>query len=944
MSGTDKADYKKTLNLPQTSFPMKANLVQREPEILKGWEEGEAYRHMVESGGEKGFFILHDGPPYANGHIHLGTALNKILKDIIIKSRNMQGWRTEFVPGWDCHGLPIEIKVEQELGDKKQILPVSVVRKACRAYADKWMNIQRKEFKRLGVLGVWDKPYISMDPDYEAVTARELCNFMSDGSVSRSKKPVHWCSSCHTALAEAEVEYYDHSSPSIYVRFPINDPNLKKRFPEAVPGHSYIVIWTTTPWTVPDNMAIALHPDLNYVMVRVEGECYILAEERLDECRRLFGWLNAESLGIARGMDLKGLLAEHPFYDRRSPLVTGGHVTLESGTGVVHTAPGHGREDYEIGLENNLEILSPLDDDGRFMPGVEFFAGLTVEEANTAVIAKLNAAGHLIREDRINHSYPHCWRCKKPVIFRATTQWFISMDANYLRERALKAIRKDVRWIPAWGEERIYSMIEHRPDWCVSRQRTWGVPIVALICKSCGRAWHESDWALGMTDRFAVHPTGCDYWFDAPLEEIVPDGLRCPDCGGADWRKETDILDVWFDSGTSFAAVLERRPECRFPADMYLEGSDQHRGWFHSSLLAAIGTRRVPPYREVLTHGYVVDGEGKKMSKSMGNAMVPDEVINKFGAEILRLWVSSVDYREDVRMSGEILNRLVDAYRRIRNTCRYLLGSLYDFSKENIVSDADMDALDRHAVDLVSRAHQDIQAAYVGYEFHKVFHNLHNLCVSDLSAFYLDVIKDRLYASAPASLERRSAQTAMYRILLILLADMAPVMSFTAEEILTHLSPALLPDVKTVFALRDEHLALLFLEAEEVGRRQTLLDVRAEITRAIEPLRKAGQIGHALDTDITLYAGAALRRDLLALGTDLRPLFIVSGFSLHPLEEAPSEALRAENVEDLRIVARPASGEKCGRCWVYSRELGSDPNHPDLCPRCAAVLTSIAAS
>ncbi|MDR1946069.1 MAG: isoleucine--tRNA ligase [Desulfovibrio sp.] len=938
MSEPVKADYKKSLNLPRTSFPMKADLTRREPEILKRWEEDDAYGHMVKSGGQRGVFVLHDGPPYANGHIHLGTALNKILKDIIVKSRNMQGFRAEFVPGWDCHGLPIELKVEQELGEKKRNLPPLVVRGACRQYAYKWLNIQRDEFKRLGVLGVWDKPYISMDPEYEAVTARELGNFMAGGSVTRSKKPVHWCSSCRTALAEAEVEYHDRSSPSIYVRFPVKDEKLKQYVPEAVPGHTYIVIWTTTPWTIPDNTAVAVHPDFDYVLVRVEGEYYILADERFDECRRLFGWLNAESLHRVKGGNLKGLVAEHPFYGRPSPVVTAGHVTLDAGTGVVHTAPGHGREDYDAALAAGLEILSPMDDDGRFFPDVPFFGGMSVDEADPAVIDKLNSVGCLIREDRIRHSYPHCWRCKKPVIFRATTQWFISMEADYLRERALKAVRKDVRWIPAWGEERIYSMIEHRPDWCISRQRTWGVPIVALICRSCGTAWHDAAWSREIADRFAAYPTGCDYWFEAPLEEIVPAGLACPRCGAAEWRRETDILDVWFDSGTSFAAVLEQRPECRFPADMYLEGSDQHRGWFHSSLLVSMGTRRVPPYREVLTHGYVVDGEGRKMSKSGGNVIVPDEVISRYGAEILRLWVSSVDYREDVRISDEILKRLVDAYRRIRNTCRYLLGNLYDFGREDMTADADMDPLDRHALDMVSRAHREIQAAYESYEFHKVFHTLHNLCVSDLSAFYLDVIKDRLYASAPRSRERRSAQTALYRILLILTADMAPVLSFTAEEVLSGLPEALKPEVGTVFALSGGESDTLYLGAEDVARRQTLLNVRSEITRAIEPLRKAGQIGHALDTEVTLYAGNALAGDLPALGMDLRALFIVSGFALRPLEDAPAEAVRAENLDDLRILVRPAAGVKCTRCWIYSRELGSDPAHPDLCPRCAAVL------
>jgi isoleucyl-tRNA synthetase len=896
---------------------------------------------MVASGGEKGMFVLHDGPPYANAHIHIGTALNKILKDIIVKSRNMQGYRAEYVPGWDCHGLPIELKVEHELGEKKKTLPAAAVRGACREYANKWLEIQREEFKRLGVLGVWDAPYVSMSPEYEAATARELGNFMAAGSVVRSKKPIHWCCSCHTALAEAEVEYYDHTSPSIYVRFPVSDARLNAFLPRAEAGKTWLAIWTTTPWTLPDNMAVAMHPEADYALVRVEGDYYILAEERLDFCRESFGWVDVEPVSIVKGADLKGLISRHPFYHRDSPVVLGKHVTLDAGTGIVHTAPGHGREDYDMGLENNLEILSPLDEDGRFLDSVEFFAGKTVFEANPLVIRKLTEQGNLITEGKISHTYPHCWRCKQPVIFRATTQWFISMDANNLRSRSLQAIRKDVRWIPSWGEERIYSMIEHRPDWCISRQRTWGVPIVALLCESCGEAWHNPVWNRDMADRFARHPTGCDYWFEAPLEEIVPEGLTCRSCGGKTWRRERDILDVWFDSGTSFAAVLERRPDCRFPADLYLEGSDQHRGWFHSSLLAAMGTRGTPPYRAVLTHGYVVDGEGKKMSKSIGNVVAPGEVIERFGAEILRLWVASVDYREDIRMSEEILKRQVDAYRRIRNTCRYLLGNLYDFAKVDAVADADLDPLDRYALDVVTRAHREVQEAYAEYEFHKVFHTLHNLCVTDLSAFYLDVLKDRLYASAPKSAERRSAQTALWRILLILVSDMAPVLSFTAEEAFSHLSPSLKPDMPTVFALCDRDMPTLRLSGEECARWKTLLDVRAEIMKAIEPLRESGKIGHGLDTSVTLYAGSGLTADILALGTDLRSLFIVSQFTVRPLDQAPADALAAQDLEELFISVRRAEGAKCDRCWIYSTDIGSDPLFPGVCPRCASVLRSL---
>ena len=939
-----KADYKNSLNLPNTSFPMKANLAQREPQAVKEWDESGAYGHMVSRGGEKGRYVLHDGPPYANGHLHLGHALNKVLKDIIVKSRNMQGYRAEYVPGWDCHGLPIELKVEHELGEKKKTLPPHVVRKICREYATKWMGIQRKEFKRMGVFGVWENPYLSMHPEYEATTAAELGVFMAQGSVVRSKKPIHWCCSCHTALAEAEVEYHDRTSPSIYVRFPVVDEKLNDFLPRAVSEHTYIVIWTTTPWTVPDNMAIAVHPEFDYVLVRESGDYYILAEERLDECRKVFGWMEAQVISLIKGAQLKGLLAKHPIYDRLSPVVLGTHVTLDAGTGAVHTAPGHGREDYDMALENNLEILSPLDDDGRFLESVEFFGGHTVFEANPLVTRKLTENNMLLAEGKVRHSYPHCWRCKQPVIFRATTQWFISMEANSLRDRALKAIRKDVRWIPAWGEERIYAMIENRPDWCISRQRTWGVPIVALLCESCNEAWFDAAWNKEMAARFAKHPTGCDYWFEASLEEIVPQGLACPSCGGAKWKRETDILDVWFDSGTSFAAVLEKRPECAFPADLYLEGSDQHRGWFHSSLLVSVGNRAMPPYRSVLTHGYVVDGEGKKMSKSLGNGIDPDEVITKYGAEILRMWVASVDYREDVRVSDEILNRQVDAYRRIRNTCRYILGNLGDFSPADALADADLDPLDRYALDVVTRASREVQTAYEEYEFHRVFHTLHNLCVSDLSAFYLDVLKDRLYASLPGGRERRSAQTALWRILMILLADMAPVLSFTAEEAFSHVPAALKPDLPTIFALRRSDLLPLEMSAEERARWTTLLAVRAEITRAIEPLRKAGDIGHALDTAVTLYVDDALARELEALGADLRALFIVSQFAVRPLAKVPAGAFSASEMEGLRIVVAKAEGEKCSRCWILSTELGADPGYADTCPRCASVLKELAVS
>ena len=941
-TGASMSDYKKTLNLPQTAFPMKANLAQREPQMLKQWEESNAYAAMVDTCTAKGAYVLHDGPPYANGHIHMGTALNKILKDIIIKSRNMQGFEARYVPGWDCHGLPIEHKVEQELKEKKKTLPAHVVRKCCRDYAGKWIDIQRKEFRRLGVLGDWENPYRSMTPAYEAITARELARFVEKGNVVRAKKPIYWCCSCHTALAEAEVEYADHTSPSIFVRFSLPDQKLKNIFPQADTGRSYVIIWTTTPWTLPDNMAVCLHPEFMYALVEADGAQYVLARELVESCAATFGWSDYKVLGEAEGSALEGLEARHPFYNRVSPLILGRHVTLDAGSGCVHTAPGHGREDYEVGLQYKLDVLSPLDDAGRFLPSVEFFAGLNVFEANPKVIEKLQEVGALLREQKISHSYPHCWRCKNPVIFRATTQWFISMEKNNLRQQALTAINEKVNWIPAWGRERIYNMIESRPDWCISRQRQWGVPILALLCEDCGEAWNDPKWMTEMTERFAAHPTGCDYWYEADLSEIVPEGLKCPHCGGQHWKKESDILDVWFDSGTSFAAVLEARPELRFPADLYLEGSDQHRGWFHSSLLVAEGTRNTPPYKTVLTHGYVVDGEGRKMSKSIGNVIAPQELIDKFGAEIVRLWVASVEYREDIRISDQILNRLVDAYRRIRNTCRFILGNITDLSEADLLPAGELLSLDRFALDVAAQVHQRIQDAYEAFEFHKVYHTLHNYCVTDLSGVYLDILKDRLYTSAPKSRERRSAQTALCHILRMLVRDMAPVLSFTAEEIFGYIPEGLREKASTVFALPPLDAAPWLLEDGVRDDWNTLLNVRGAVTRAIEPLRRDGVVGHSLDTAVTLYMADELRERVEGLKTDLRAFCIVSQLRTAALADAPAQAVQDAEVPGLAIGVDKAEGEKCERCWIYNTELGTDPEHPTLCPRCAAALKELA--
>jgi isoleucyl-tRNA synthetase len=936
------SDYKKTLNLPATTFPMKANLRQKEPELLDFWAKSDTYRAMVAARKGKPRYVLHDGPPYANGRLHMGHALNKILKDIIVKSRHMAGYEAPYVPGWDCHGLPIEHKVEQELKEKKKTgLPAVVIRKLCREYAMKFVDIQRKEFKRLGVFGEWDDPYLTLNPAYESATARILCEFVESGSVIRGKKPIHWCISCKTALAEAEVEYADEKSPSIFVRFPLTDPRTAQVLPGADPKDTYAVIWTTTPWTLPDNMAVAVHPDFDYALVAAGGGRYILAKELLPGLAKRFGWETYEVLSEAPGVALEGLAARHPFYDRPSPLVLGDHVTLEAGTGLVHTAPGHGREDYDVGVRYGLEILSPMDDSGRFLDSVEFFRGKDVFEANPLVIEKLKEVGHLLAQSGISHSYPHCWRCKKPVIFRATTQWFVSMEKNDLRARALAAIENDVAWIPAWGKERIHNMISGRPDWCISRQRNWGVPIIALLCASCDAAYNDPAWMTDVAAKFASHPRGCDYWFEAPMEEIVPPGLTCPHCGGTHWVKEDDILDVWFDSGTSFAAVVEQRPECRFPADMYLEGSDQHRGWFHSSLLASIGARGVAPYRSVLTHGYVVDGDGRKMSKSVGNVISPQEIIDKHGAEILRIWTSAVDYRDDIRISDEIVSRIVEAYRRIRNTCRFILGNLGGFSPADAVSPGDMLPLDRFALDSVIREHDRMCAAYEKFEFHKVFHGLHNLCVTDLSAFYLDIIKDRLYVSGEKSLERRSAQTALWLALQLMTRDMAPILSFTAEEVFGHTPPTLRGDAASVFLADEPDLAPWRLQEAERTRFERVTALRGEITKAIEPRRKAGEIGHSLETRVEVFLPDALADELGDMsGVDLREICIVSQVNAARAANAdiPPDAYRSEDIPGLAIAVAKAQGGKCSRCWIVSAELGTDPEHPEICPRCTQVL------
>ncbi len=934
----EKADWKETLNLPQTEFPMKANLAKREPEFLKYWEEIGLYRKMLE--GRKGapLFVLHDGPPYANGHIHMGTALNKVLKDFIVKSRRMAGYNCPYVPGWDCHGLPIELNVEKELKVKRGELPKLTIRKHCREYAKRWINIQREEFKRLGVIGDWENPYLTMSYDYEATIAREFVRFLSEGYVYRRKKPVYWCIHCVTALAEAEVEYEPHRSPSIYVKFPLKEDALSVLPEEARRLSVSIVIWTTTPWTLPANLAVALNPEFDYVVVEIDGEGLLLAEGRLSALVAELGLEKVPPiLCRVKANDLEGKHAAHPFLPRESLIVLADYVTLEAGTGCVHIAPGHGEEDYETGLKYGLEVYSPVDAEGRFEEDLPEVGGENIYRANEKIIAILRDKGRLLHASELEHSYPHCWRCKKPVIFRATEQWFISMEAHKLRQRALEWIEK-VRWIPRWGKERIRSMVERRPDWCLSRQRSWGVPITVFVCEGCGEILKEERHYEKTLALFEEH--GADIWFEKDTSELLPEGTTCPKCGKASFRKEEDILDVWFDSGVSFAAVLEKRPELKFPAELYLEGSDQHRGWFQSSLLCAVGTRGRAPYEAVLTHGFVVDGKGRKMSKSLGNVIPPEKIIKRYGAEILRLWVAAEDYRDDIRLSDEILSRLTEAYRKIRNTCRFMLGNLYDFDPaKDLVPLEELPEFERYLLFRLSRLVSKALKAYENYDFHHITHGIHQFCAVDLSAIFIDVSRDTLYCESPDSPARRAVQTVLYHALNAITRLMAPILSFTAEEIWRHL-----PGEKEAESV---HLANfpkpLLPEVEPAFQKkwEKLFDLRAEITKALEIARKEAKIiGNSLEAAVIISTEDEELGPFLEENRDLLTyLAIVSELEISENVAAEEGSVFYESEElPLKILVRRASGKKCARCWKWSPTVGTREDLPDLCERCYGVV------
>ena len=927
--------------------------MRREPDFLRRFEELELYERMIARNQDKPLFVLHDGPPYANGNIHPGTILNKVLKDIVVKYRNMSGRLTEYIPGWDCHGLPIEHNVEKKLGVGKDRTPKPELRAQCRKFALNFVDIQREEFKRLGVLGRWAEPYLTLHRSYEATIAREFGAFVRSGAIYRGRKPVQWCHECGTALAEAEVEYHNHKSPSIFVKFPVCD-DVRQKLPEI--GHgtgdeaAAFVIWTTTPWTIPANLAIALHPEHEYaVMQTSSGEHLIVAAYLAPVFAEAVGLGEYSIVRRFEGRLLDGTNAKHPFIDRRSKIILADHVTLEAGTGCVHTAPGHGAEDYEVGRRYGLDSYAPVDGEGRFTSDVEHFAGKLVFDANDDVCELLRARGMLLAQSDIEHSYPHCWRSKTPVIFRSTDQWFISMSLTGLRDKALEEISR-VKWIPRWGEDRFRGMVQNRPDWCISRQRSWGVPIPAFYCRDCGNTLLDADVIDHVANIFEEQ--GADSWFTASEEELLPTGTRCPKCEGGNFRREEDIIDVWFESGVSFAAVMEPhlagkgRGEGTPPVDLYLEGSDQHRGWFQSAMLTSVGTRGHAPYKAVLTHGFVVDGDGRKMSKSEGNFLPPEQVLKRYGAEIFRLWVASEDYREDIRLSDEILKNLSDAYRKLRNTARFLLSNLYDFDPDRhevapaLLRSLPECSIDRFALHRLQEVTAKALDAYERYEFHPIHFGLLDFMAGDLSSFYLDVLKDRLYASAPESEARRAAQTVMYEILRSLTLLSAPITSFTSHELWEQM-PKRSGDPESVFLAdmpavnsdwRDTALAADFV---------ILKQARSVALRAIEEARNRKVVGHSLAAALTLQVAADTPQcEVLERYSDrLATLFIVSEARLEALalDSLPEEARE----HGLAASVTPAVGQKCSRCWIRATSVGQDARHPELCARCSEVVRGL---
>ena len=933
------SNYKDTLNLPQTKFPMKANLANREPQTLKYWGDIDLYGKLRELGRDRPTFVLHDGPPYANGDIHIGHAVNKILKDIIVKSKTLSGFDAPYIPGWDCHGLPIELNVEKKVGKVGQRVDASTFRARCRDYARRQMDGQRKDFIRLGVVGDWEHPYLTMDFRFEADIIRALGRIIAKGHLSEGYKPVHWCSDCGSALAEAEVEYEDKTSPAIDVRFRVLDEEALLTRCHHTQGQKgegplSVVIWTTTPWTLPANRAVALNPELEYAVVQADlgqgTERLLVAEALLKDTMLRFDCEHYQVVAYCRGQELEHLKLAHPFYDREVPLILGDHVTTDAGTGAVHTAPGHGQDDYVVGQRYGIAVDNPVGPNGVFVAGTELFAGKHVFSANDDVLDVLKARGALLHIEALRHSYPHCWRHKTPIIFRATPQWFISMEQNGLRHSALAAI-KEVQWIPDWGQARIAGMVSGRPDWCISRQRTWGSPIALFVHNQTGEL-HPDTAQLIEEIALRVERHGIDAWFELDAQTLLGDQAD-------QYEKVQDTLDVWFDSGTTHQCVLQHREELGFPADLYLEGSDQHRGWFQSSLLTSAAMHGRAPYRQVLTHGFTVDAQGQKMSKSKGNVVAPQKVVNSLGADILRLWVAATDYRNEMSVSDEILKRTADAYRRLRNTARFLLANLAGFDPvEHALAPEQMLILDRWAVERARELQEEVVRAYETYEFHHIYQKVHNFCAIDLSGFYLDVIKDRQYTTRADSVARRSTQTAMYLIAEALVRWLAPILSFTAEEIWLNMPGDREESVflETWFVLPE-----MFLAEEQVTEQfgmaywQDVLAVRDAVKKELEKLRVAGAIGSSLDAEVDLYCDADLLTRLTRLEDELRFVLITSYARLHPLEEQPADVIGVElGGEKLGIRVTPSSYGKCVRCWHHREDVGESAVHPELCGRC----------
>jgi isoleucyl-tRNA synthetase len=925
------ADYKQTINLPQTGFPMKADLAKREPAMLEAWERADLYGKIRSVSKGRPGYVLTDGPPYANGAIHLGHAVNKILKDIIVKSRTLDGYDAPYVPGWDCHGLPIEMQVEKTHGRVGQKIDAKAFRTACRDYAYKQVDAQRKDFKRLGVLGDWQHPYLTMDPRFEAEQLRAFAMIIKNGHVYKGYKPVHWCLNCRSALAEAEVEYEDITSPSIYVRFEVLDrADLAARLGLQsdlvdldVP--TAIAIWTTTPWTLPANQAVAVHPQIDYALVEFDlgdgRERLLVANERVEPLMLTLGVGTWTTLAEVKGQVLEHLQLHHPFYDRVVPVILGDHVTLDAGTGAVHTAPGHGLDDYIVGRRYDLPIENPVGGDGRFLPATPIFAGEQVFDANAHVIEVLGSEGRLLKGEPYHHAYPHCWRHKTPVIFRATPQWFISMDQAGLRKGALEAIAH-VDWMPAWGEQRISGMIAGRPDWCVSRQRTWGVPIPLFVDKESGEL-HPRTLELIEEVAQRVERGGIDAWFDLDAAALL----------GADaarYEKSTDVMDVWFDSGVVHHAVTQLRPEIVAPSDLYLEGSDQHRGWFHSSLLTSVAMHGRAPYRGVLTHGFTVDEKGRKMSKSIGNTLVPQKLTNTLGADVVRLWIAATDYANEMSVSDEILKRMADSYRRIRNTVRFLLGNMHGFDPAlHAVPFHDLVAIDQWVISKAFALQNDVVTAYRNYEFHSIYQEVHNFCVVELGGFYLDILKDRLYTTGAESGPRRSAQTALYHLADAMVRWLAPILSFTAEEVWSFM-----PGERTesVF-LTTWHSFPAGAERASAIDWPAFIALKADVARQLERLRTAGAIGAPLEAEVTIYAPAEQAQRFAALGDELRFLLITSQAKVVATDTPPADSVPS-HAENVWIEVKPSAQPKCVRCWHLRPDVGSDPRHPELCARC----------